>query len=409
MKLTLKNIGKFRNAEIEINGITVIAGENNTGKSTIGKVLFTIFNSFYNLEEKIKQEQLESIERFISRQNIDRNSNIYQDNYIDEILLEIDKKDLNVNSIKNILLKDLNLEINDEIYRIVDNISNKIINTLEINKDVFISRIFEKYLYTEFDGSICNIHSKDSNIKLRIKDKEMSFNLVNSEVLNFENPIYFNTDSVYIDNPFILDEIRQRRILFRINRNIAKDHKTDLAKKLDSDYYNIIDEIDINDSFEKIFNKILLGNIVKVGPRKKYKDRDGNIFSLENVSTGIKSFIIIKTLLFNGVLGDNGTIILDEPEIHLHPEWQLVFAELIVLLQKEFNLHILLTTHSPYFVKAIEVYSNKYGISDKCKYYLSENVLENESKIDDVSMELERIYAKLANPFQVLEDEKYSS
>lgn len=71
----------------------------------------------------------------------------------------------------------------------------------------------------------------------------------------------------------------------------------------------------------------------------------------------MKSFIIIKTLLQNGSIDENGIIILDEPEIHLHPEWQLKFAEIIVLLQKEFGLNILLNTHSPYFLNAIEVYS----------------------------------------------------
>lgn len=76
-----------------------------------------------------------------------------------------------------------------------------------------------------------------------------------------------------------------------------------------------------------------------------------------NISTGMKSFIIIKTLLQNGSIDENGIIILDEPEIHLHPEWQLKFAEIIVLLQKEFGLNILLNTHSPYFLNAIEVYS----------------------------------------------------
>ena len=46
MKLTLKNIGKIGTASVEINGITVIAGENNTGKSTVGRALFAVFNSF---------------------------------------------------------------------------------------------------------------------------------------------------------------------------------------------------------------------------------------------------------------------------------------------------------------------------------------------------------------------------
>lgn len=37
MILSLKNIGKVESAKVELNGITVIAGENDTGKSTIGK------------------------------------------------------------------------------------------------------------------------------------------------------------------------------------------------------------------------------------------------------------------------------------------------------------------------------------------------------------------------------------
>ena len=47
MKLVLKNIGKVQNATVEINGITVIAGENDTGKSTVGKARFSVFNGFY--------------------------------------------------------------------------------------------------------------------------------------------------------------------------------------------------------------------------------------------------------------------------------------------------------------------------------------------------------------------------
>lgn len=35
MELHIRNIAKIEKADIEINGITVIAGENNTGKSTV--------------------------------------------------------------------------------------------------------------------------------------------------------------------------------------------------------------------------------------------------------------------------------------------------------------------------------------------------------------------------------------
>ena len=61
MKLYLKNIGKISEANVEINGITVIGGENNTGKSTIGKSLFSIFSSFYEIQQQIRRERLLSI------------------------------------------------------------------------------------------------------------------------------------------------------------------------------------------------------------------------------------------------------------------------------------------------------------------------------------------------------------
>lgn len=53
MELSIKNIGKIANADIKLNGITVVAGENNTGKSTIGKVLYSYFSSCYNLDSQI--------------------------------------------------------------------------------------------------------------------------------------------------------------------------------------------------------------------------------------------------------------------------------------------------------------------------------------------------------------------
>lgn len=57
MQLKISNVGKIENAIIDVNGITVIAGENNAGKSTIGKTMFAIFNSMNNMDEKIAQER----------------------------------------------------------------------------------------------------------------------------------------------------------------------------------------------------------------------------------------------------------------------------------------------------------------------------------------------------------------
>lgn len=57
MELSIKNIGKIKEADVSISGITVIAGENNTGKSTVGKVLFSLISSMYRLDQIIAEEK----------------------------------------------------------------------------------------------------------------------------------------------------------------------------------------------------------------------------------------------------------------------------------------------------------------------------------------------------------------
>ena len=64
MRVKINNVGKVKNADIEINGITVVAGENVTGKSTISKSLYALFRTLYNKDEKIESQRLS----FISNQ-----------------------------------------------------------------------------------------------------------------------------------------------------------------------------------------------------------------------------------------------------------------------------------------------------------------------------------------------------
>ena len=62
MELNINNFAKIEKADITIDGITVIAGENNTGKSTVGKILFSLFNSLQNVDERILDERFKEIE-----------------------------------------------------------------------------------------------------------------------------------------------------------------------------------------------------------------------------------------------------------------------------------------------------------------------------------------------------------
>jgi len=63
---------------------------------------------------------------------------------------------------------------------------------------------------------------------------------------------------------------------------------------------------------------------------------------LSNVASGAKSFASLLILLKTGILKkEESLIILDEPENHLHPQWQIDYAEFIVkLVEKGFYMLI---------------------------------------------------------------------
>ena len=67
MRIYLNNIAKIKEANIEINGITVIAGENDTGKSTIGKALFSLFHSLLFIDKKIIENKDGAIKNQVFR------------------------------------------------------------------------------------------------------------------------------------------------------------------------------------------------------------------------------------------------------------------------------------------------------------------------------------------------------
>lgn len=418
MKLNIHNIGKIERAKIELNGITVIAGVNNTGKSTVGKTLYSVFSAFHNLEEKIVNEKKDAISRVFSSllrefyfKNIllkDEDAAIDEDKFYTEIMFLKDER-----VIEDKLRRFCN-SLDEEYSEWVQDgdivvLTKRISNILGISATEITKRIIDKIFEMEFSGQVNNIFLDTAGeIEIIIKNESLWFTVENNKVRDIKNAYNLNHNIIYIDDPFILDEPR-KLIPFRRHRGLL-DHKDNLRKFLFGEYDgNLVGEIIVDNQLNYIYEKIntvCSGEFVKIkdfGYKKRNSDR---LLNVKNISAGLKTFVIIKTLLKREVLEHNGIIILDEPEVHLHPQWQLILAELIVLIQKHFDMNILLNTHSPYFLKAIEVYSSKHEIADKCKYYLAHNK-DEVSYVDDVTENLDEIYALLAKPLQDLENVRF--
>ena len=57
MRLNITHINKIKKADIVLNGLTVIAGNNDSGKSTVGKLLFSVIKSLSNADRLSSQSQ----------------------------------------------------------------------------------------------------------------------------------------------------------------------------------------------------------------------------------------------------------------------------------------------------------------------------------------------------------------
>lgn len=164
MKLEIENIGKIREAKVELNGITVVAGVNNSGKSTIGKVLYCVFNSFYKIEDQIYNERANSIEQILDSRLYRRRrvSGFESIDIIDKILRNSEECIKNIDLLKEGLLEsfkqdDYGFDKDFTMTENIDEISQKIIEVLKISDDRILETLLLKRMDSEFNRQINNI------------------------------------------------------------------------------------------------------------------------------------------------------------------------------------------------------------------------------------------------------------
>lgn len=423
MKLKLKNLGKISYADIDINGITVIAGKNNTGKSTIGKCLFAYYNSFYKIDEavnKLRQNEIcrlfdESLNSYVEEKN-DRyysNTRMLSSELVKRLghFIEptFDNKDPaifdkpEVKGIVDRLCREYGCKDRDKIIEFYTEARKK---ASVIDEKIIRKTIVNDKFNSVFNGQICNTNSKEAtSVEITIKDKVSKLLFDDNDLKDFEQPIKIEHDATLIDDPMIIDKLVEYRHLY-INNDLHHQVLIDkiyLAKRRHETSLNSILVKEKMQELLKTINDVVQGElVVQNGTIMLLEKSNKGPISLMNLSLGLKSFVLIKQLIENELIKDNDFLILDEPEVHLHPEWQIKFAEIVVLLQKAYNLNVVLTTHSRDFFEAIELFSKKYGITEKCNYYITH---EKRGKIEfcDQKTDPTEIYRQLIEPNDLLD------
>ena len=110
---------------------------------------------------------------------------------------------------------------------------------------------------------------------------------------------------------------------------------------------------------------------------------------------------MIQLLLHTGIIDENSLLVIDEPETHLHPKWQVEYARLLVELVKN-DITVLVTSHSPYMIQALKYYSEEAEIQKNTNFYLSEKQENGMAKMEDVTDDLNKVFLKLSKPLQKL-------
>lgn len=231
--------------------------------------------------------------------------------------------------------------------------------------------------------------SKDNKLSL-IKDVEP---IQLKDATFIETPLILNNHDLLIRSQSGLS--LNKRSIERLGIPYTTLHTKDLFDKLKKISFSIFLNDEFEDTILKEIQKIIDGNIVYDNKQRDFiYSKNEKAISIKNTASGIKSFGILQLLLENDILNQNSILIIDEPENHLHPKWQLKYAKVLVTLAKN-GVKILIASHSPYMIEAIKRYSDSENLEENTNFYLAENsIIEPRNRLED-------IFKTLEEPFEI--------
>lgn len=484
MEIKLRNIGIVRNAFIKLDGLTVITGKNESGKTTVGKALYALLNAVSDLKERAEADRVHYILDFLfeksynsllfdafSRLSAEKSHDVFT-RYPSLVLIsrsfrmtDLDnldaetfahKVEAELSDFRSLWETDLETALsdpmlnaflqkfkprrrrrksedeeaaaernaNEKAFQIVRHqimVEQKALQKLFLDIDgdpellKYVRVSANRSFNTEFSGQIQPVNRDVKSSMVELKNDEIlrcEAEIQDNQVIKYTFHDLQIKKAYFVDTPSVLEETDDQlrgRMLFRrrplgyrdkndmdsfFNPGRVQAHATQLRAAL-TQKPSVLKETILDENLSQIQAKInaVVSGEVEFSPKgNDYITPDKNKLRVSNMAAGSKMFSIIKRLLRNGLLDKSTMLILDEPEIHLHPQWQNQLVEIIALLVKELRVNVLLTTHSPNFVLAIDAYMRKYGIEDITNFYQARRTEDGYAEYECVNDKMQTIY-----------------
>lgn len=436
MDIRLNNIGIVSDSAISVEGLTVITGKNNSGKTTVGKALYALLDAVCNIQQKAQNDRLYYIRkelehvgstlevfRFLWNPRSEQSEELFAgypamqalvtkayrrtmpkneiEPFAHTLADELKAFDVSMlESQRDIILKYEYVSTNNKekvpFFRVFNEQKEKAISILEklfadIDKDLalidYARESIDQTLRLEFANQIqpVKLQVEESGIELSEGDAVFfKVKIVGDKIVNDGKPVYITSPykKVYlIDDPLVLDDVSSIKFTRGrdetetdsiLNPNRIGSHNDKLRRVLsDSSRPTILEQTVLDHSLKAVKEQIvrIIPGTFEFSSNGAYYIQNGAKLKVSNLAAGSKMFSIIKILLEKGEIDNTTMLILDEPEAHLHPAWQNAFAETIVLLVKELGTKVLLTTHSPNFMLALDAYMRQYNMADQTNFY----------------------------------------
>jgi predicted ATPase len=172
------------------------------------------------------------------------------------------------------------------------------------------------------------------------------------ETLGIDVPVR-NLNELNTLKPYEIDELR---IALNITENLFYKNEKNIFIELDltqrknkSELTSFISDTEVLQAVNTLLNY----NLIRLLDLKLYKLDFGSI-SLRRASSGEQCLLVIM-LGIAGNIRDNSIVLIDEPEISLHPSWQENFMPLLIESFSNYKAcHFIIATHSPQITSGLD-------------------------------------------------------